>query len=47
MQVILPLPASNSSDLWIGNLAGITDKGLCVSTESSDLLAKAPVRMTD
>ena len=31
----------------MGNFAKLTDKGLCVSTESSDLLAKSPVRMTD
>ena len=30
-----------------GNFAKFIDKGLCVSTERSDLLAKSPVRMTD
>ena len=43
----LPLPASNSSSFWIGISAKFTDKGLCASTESSDLLVKSPVRMTD
>ena len=43
---ILPLPNSNSSGFWIGIFAKLTDKGLCVSTETSDLLAKPPVRMT-
>ena len=42
------LPSSNSSDSWMGHLfANFADKGLCVSTESSDLLAKSPVGMTD
>ena len=42
-----PLPSSNSGEFWIGNFAKFADKGLCVSTETSDLLAKSPVRMTD
>ena len=40
----LPLPTSNSSNFWIGNFAKFTEKGLCVSTESSDLLAKSSHR---
>ena len=42
--LFVPLPTSNS---WTGNFAKLTDKGLCVPTESSDLLAKPPIRMTD
>ena len=40
-----------SEKLWaefsFPNFAKFIDKGLCVSIESSDLLAKSPVRMTD
>ena len=32
---------------WIGDFAKFTDKGLCVSTESSDLLAKPLIGITD
>ena len=46
MQVSLPLPTSNPSVLGINHFAKCTDKGLRVSTESGDLLAKSPVRMT-
>ena len=39
---------SNSSDFWIGEFAKFTDKGLCMCTESSELLAMmSPVGMTD
>ena len=33
--------------VWIGNFAKFADKGLCASTESSDLLATSPVGMSD
>ena len=39
----MPLPTSNPSNSWIGNIAKFTDKGLGVSFESSDLLAKSPI----
>ena len=38
--MLLLLPTSNSGEIWIGNFATFTDKGLCVSIESTPPLKK-------